>query len=410
MKLTRYKLQALKRLIFSLMIVLIYILGSNIYIPGIDSQAVSKLLHQTAGLSFAMSMTGFSIDHISLFSLGLGPWMSSMIIWRVVSVSKVFHIENLTQNQSYHIKYVLSIFLGVIQSTSIIFQVQLLGDAYNPINKVNLVLILVSGLSILIWLGNLNAIYGIGGPTIIILVSMLRSWPNRLLEPLMKNSNDVLTLSLYCMGVLLLLLLSFIIFRFYQGEHRLPLMHVMLDNSFSRESYIPIPTNPAGGMPFMYAFSVVLLPQYIFFILKNIYSKNNFLNNIYEQVQLDHLLGVFFLILSLIILTYGFSYVNIDYKELAENMKKSGDYFYNVYPGKNTERYLYHNISVMAGISAAFNSFIIGIPMIASVYWHGISVWVYFIPTWIILMILIREIIVQFSRYYHRNDYFSLLP
>lgn len=64
----------------------------------------------------------------------------------------------------------------------------------------------------------------------------------------------------------------------------------------------------------------------------------------------------------------------------------------------------------MAGVSAALNCLIIGLPMIAALYWPHISVWAYFVPTWLILMILMREITVQFSRYYHRNDYGAFIP
>ena len=72
----------------------------------------------------------------------------------------------------------------------------------------------------------------------------------------------------------------------------------------------------------MYAFSVVLFPQYILFMLKSWYKNNQFLNFLYEQVQLDHILGVILLLISLVLLTYGFAYVNIDYKEIADNLKK----------------------------------------------------------------------------------------
>lgn len=95
MSLTIYKQKAIKRLLFSLMIVLIYILGSNILIPGIDAQALSELSRKTAGLSFAMSMTGLSIDRLSLFSLGLGPWMSAMIFGEYLRSVKSFILKAL---------------------------------------------------------------------------------------------------------------------------------------------------------------------------------------------------------------------------------------------------------------------------------------------------------------------------
>lgn len=94
-----YKRSAIDRVFFSLFIILIYIIGSNIVLPGIDSTSLVNLLSNTPGLSLALSATGFSINRLSLFSLGLGPWMSTMILWRVLSVSKIFKLQTLTQRQ-----------------------------------------------------------------------------------------------------------------------------------------------------------------------------------------------------------------------------------------------------------------------------------------------------------------------
>ncbi len=184
--------------------------------------------------------------------------------------------------------------------------------------------------------------------------------------------------------------------------------HVMMDDEAASKAYLPIPTNPAGGMPFMFAFSIVLLPQYVIYFLKKQFD-SNILEQLYQEIQLDHLLGVSLLILSLVLLTYGFSYVNIDYKELSESLKKSGDYFSNVYPGKNTERFLFRQVSLMATIAAFTNAVIIGLPMILAIYFPEVSMWAYLIPTWMILMILIKEIKIQFSSLYHRNDYKAFL-
>src|SRR5699024_8472064 len=145
-----------------------------------------------------------------------------------------------TPQEHYSMEYIFSILLGLVHIFSIITQVRILGDVYKPIGNLSLALILVAGLAVLIWLGNLNTDYGIGGPTIIILVSMLRNWPARFLDPLVKNYHGIFTLLGWLLAFILLLLVSFMIFRFYQGERRLPLMHVMLDDRFSAQSYLPI--------------------------------------------------------------------------------------------------------------------------------------------------------------------------
>ncbi|QPS71754.1 accessory Sec system protein translocase subunit SecY2 [Lactococcus garvieae] len=399
-----YKRSAIDRVFFSLFIILIYIIGSNIVLPGIDSTSLVNLLSNTPGLSLALSATGFSINRLSLFSLGLGPWMSTMILWRVLSVSKIFKLQTLTQRQSYQIKFFISLLLGIIQSLSIISQVKIFVSSDNYY-FIEVVVILLCGLSVLIWLGNQNNERGIGGPTIIILVSMVRTWPSRVINAIPKTTDfGVLGIEIFFL-VSILLIVSYLIFRFYQGERRLSKLHVMLDNQYAKQSYLPIPINPAGGMPFMYAFSIVLFPQYFVYLLRINNPNNKFISTIYKQIQLSQLTGILLLCVCVGVLSYGFAYVNVDYKEISENMKKSGDYFSGVYPGKNTEKYLFHKVSYMATISALCNSLIIGIPMVMSLYWKELSTWAYFIPTWFILMLLVYEIKVQFTSLYYRNNY-----
>lgn len=401
-----YKKLTYKKVSFSLMIVLVYLLGMNIVVPGVNLDGLYQSLTGKANLGLMLSMTGLSLSRISLFSLGLGPWMSALIFWRVLTVTNLFHIKTLTNDQSYRIKFIISLLLATVQSFTIIAQAK----AFDPsatISNVALILILVTGLATLIWLGNLNTQYGVGGPTIIILVSILRSWPTKIFSEV-TSRGWLGTLTTLLPGLFLLMLGSYFIFRFYQGEKRLQINHVMIDDEVSSKAYLPIPTNPAGGMPFMFAFSIVLLPQYVFYLLNKQFPSPLF-EQLYQEIQLDHILGVLLLTLCLVLLTFGFSYVNIDYKEISESLKKSGDYFTNVYPGKNTERFLFRQVTIRATIAAFTNAIIIGLPMITAIYYPEVSMWAYLIPTWMILMILMNEIRTQVTALYHRNDYQAIL-
>lgn len=401
-----YKKLTYKKVSFSLMIVLVYLLGMNIVVPGVNLDGLYQSLTGKANLGLMLSMTGLSLSRISLFSLGLGPWMSALIFWRVLTVTNLFHIKTLTNDQSYRIKFIISLLLATVQSFTIIAQAK----AFDPsatISNVALILILVTGLAILVWLGNLNTQYGVGGPTIIILVSILRSWPTKIFSEV-TSRGWLGTLTTLLPGLFLLMLGSYFIFRFYQGEKRLQINHVMIDDEVSSKAYLPIPTNPAGGMPFMFAFSIVLLPQYVFYLLNKQFPSPLF-EQLYQEIQLDHILGVLLLTLCLVLLTFGFSYVNIDYKEISESLKKSGDYFTNVYPGKNTERFLFRQVTIRATIAAFTNAIIIGLPMIIAIYYPEVSMWAYLIPTWMILMILMNEIRTQVTALYHRNDYQAIL-
>lgn len=350
-----YKKKAFKRLRFSLLIVLVYIIGSNISVPGVNTKVFMNLMGNNPNLSFALGMTGLSLENFSLFSIGLGPWMSTLIFWRVLIVAKIFNLESMTASQSYRLKFFLAIGFGVIQSLGLLSQMGPIGPS-SVLSRWMLVFFLVTGLSIIIWLGNINKLYGYGGPTLIILINIMRQLPRKVIGQFSETSFNILNISLIIFSIASGIFILFLIFRFYQGERRLPLMHVMLEGSYSQNAYIPISTNPAGGMPYMYAFSMVLFPQYFLSLLGGGTSKYSVVRTLYTQFQLDHVGGVVLLVLTVVVLTFGFSYVNVDYKDLAERLRNSGDYFINVYPGKNTEQYIFHKVSIMATVGAVFNS------------------------------------------------------
>lgn len=396
-----YKRIALKRLSFSFLIAFIYILGSKILLPGINMNS----LNLSSSLSFAMSMTGMSIDKLSLFSLGMGPWMSTIILWRVVGLIKFLNVESLTKQQTHIIRISISALLGGIQSYMIISQVKTLDGTISPLV---LGMLLLTGAIVLVWLGDMNKQFGVGGPMVIILVAIIKTMISRVGQGVLLQTYSALTPIIILAFVALMLWASFLSFRFFQGERRLPFMHVMLDNRMIAESYYPLPVNPAGGLPFMYSFSVVLFPQYLISALLYFQPNNKILMGIYQNIKLTELPGVLLLILCVILLNYGFAYVNVDYKNIADNLQKNGDYFLNVYPGKNTEKFLFDIITRMATVSGIISILMVGAPMLCSIFWPGLSTWAYIIPTWMILLTLMDKIREEFLSIYNRNNYQTL--
>lgn len=401
-----YRRKAINRIYFSIFIVFIYILGCKIILPGIDMTNLKQTFGISPNLSFAMSMSGMNLDNFSLFSLGLGPWMSTLILWRVVGAIKFLNLKSLTLQQTHIIKIMLTILVGGIQSFMIISTIKNMEGTPSPWI---LVALLLTGALILIWLGDRNKKYGVGGSTVIILVAMIKGASGRIVQGASLLPNTLGTYIQIIIVGLFIVWISFYVFRFFQGERRLPLMHVMLDNKILAKSYFPVPINPAGGLPFMYSFSAVLLPQYIIFALLYFYPGNELLTSLYKNLRLNELPGVLLLMICVILLNYGFAFVNVDYKEISESMLKSGDYFMNVYPGRNTEKFLFDIIKRLATISGAINVLMIGGTMFIAIFWPNLSMWSYIIPTWMIMLTLMDKIREEFLAIYHRNDYEPLL-
>ncbi|GKQ42753.1 accessory Sec system protein translocase subunit SecY2 [Companilactobacillus sp. RD055328] len=399
-----YQKIAYKKILFTLFVTVIYIVGSNITLPGINAKPMLTLLTKNPNAAFSLQMAGMSLDRMSLFSIGIGPWMSALILWRALTAIKIPKIDNLTKKQSYMAKFFASMFFGAIQAAGLILQGNL--NEGSTTRLIMLMIILLSGVAVLIWLGNLNMHYGLGGATIIVMAGMSRGFIQRIRAEISTiKFDDYKTILILIAVIIGVIIFSVFTIFFINGQLRLPVKHIMLNNKYESESYLPISVNPAGGMPFMYAFTIVALPQYAISLLSIYYPDSQILSTVNYYLSQDNLPGIIFLILVVILLSYAFSFVNIDNKEIAENMKKSGDYFPNVYPGKNTEKYLHDKVMRVATVGTLFNVLVMGVPMLVGVVYQPIQEWAFLITMWSMWLILIQQILIQFVSLYGRGSY-----
>ena len=368
--------QLYKRIIWTLVIITIYILGRNISLIEVVPKEIENSSFSL--LKIASSATGGNINNLTLFSLGLGPWMSAMIIWRVITMNKNWKLDKLPKKTADKIQMNLTLVIGFIQALGIV-SVYDLNDSYLKIGDYKwptmfmLCLILTAGAFFLVWLSFRNTDLGLGNSVVIIMVGMMISWPAEILNFFLVGINNLDNATLiviwFLVGLLFILMITTIITE--TAEYRVPVNRIMLINK-RQKSYIPIKLNPAGGMPIMYAFTLMALFQYISLALKYFFPTNNGVIWFGKNIGLDSFLGVCIYIFILYSLTIGFAFINVTPDKLAENMQKSGDYIDNVRPGKDTEIYLSKIVSRLAKIGAAYIIIFTGLPMFLGVYVENI--------------------------------------
>ena len=159
-----------------------------------------------------------------------------------------------------------------------------------------------------------------------------------------------------------------IVVRVQRARYRIPVNKIMIHNRFKRYSYLDIQLNPAGGMPFMYAMSLVSIPQYSLLLLQVVLPKEAWIGEWISYFAIGQPIWVFTYIVVLFILGIAFAFVNMNSEEIAERMKKSGEYIYNIYPGEDTSRYLGKLIFRFAIIGSIYIVFMAGFPMLIVLY------------------------------------------
>ena len=344
------------KFLWTMFILITYMIGSAIPIPlgGTMAEAKSNYV-----LQLASNATGGDISNLTLLSLGLGPWMSSMIIWQVLVMIKPLGLGSLSERESGYLRNILILFLSIVQSIGIVLSFKMNVD-YET--KVGVVIMLIAGGFLTVWLAYLNAAKGVGGSMLIMLFKMITGVEQQLGETfkmLSKISNGKWIMALVALAILILVIMSVIMER---SEYRIPVTRVMINNDLNKDSYIPIKVNNGGGMAIMFAMSLFMIVNYLLQIIAHHFPVG-FLKTFAKGVSMYSFAGATLYVIVLFSLSIMFGFVNIDAGQIAEGLRNSGDYIKNVKPGKDTKRYLTKYVAFFSIVGSIYITLVAGGPL-----------------------------------------------
>lgn len=357
------------KMIWTLLIVMVYMIGRFLPVPTalITNEQLQQFGNHTIWQNLA-TVTGARISSLTLFSLGLSPWMTTVIIWRFFTVFNIF--KNQTQAQMYHYRMLLSIVIAAIQAFGLTASAQLLelpfmGVSGKEVSWFITIVILVVGSVVLTWLGNRNTVRGLGGMTMIILVNMILSFIENGIRFISEQSGfSFLLLGQLLIFAVIYSLLVLLTVTLYRGEYRIPIRRVALHTVYDQKSYLPIRVTPAGALPFMYGMTLMMLPAYLLSGLRSLYPTNDMLKVLSTQLSLTQVPGAIFYMFLLYVLSIGFAYYNYDSYDIARNMRNNGDYIEGIRPGRDTKDYIQKKVSSLAQFGACTVLLIGGLPLL----------------------------------------------
>ena len=352
---------AVKKGLGTLFLLFIYVLGSRITLPFIDLNSRDFLGGATAYLAFSTAITGGNLRSLSIFSVGLSPLMSSMILWQMFSFSKRLNLASGSSEVQDRRKMYLTLTIALIQSLALAVNLPI-KDNYNTLLVLLLnTTLLIAGTFFLIWLSDINSVIGVGGSIVILLTSMIIYIPQDIVQSIQKLGIPMwIIVILGAMGIVF----AYLIAIFYRARYRIPVNKIGLHSRFKRYSYFDIMLNPAGGMPFMYVMSLINLPTYLLLLLQ-LFDPGN---PVYQQITIQYAMGkplwIYTYIATLFVFSIAFAFINISGEQVAERMKKSGEYIYGIYPGEDTSKYINNLVFKFAIVGGIFNVLFAGLPML----------------------------------------------
>ncbi len=371
-----------KKILYTLFIIVIFRLGSNIFVPFLDMSAISNLISDESLLGFLDTMTGGSLSNGTLLAMSITPYINASIIIQLLAVA-IPALEKLQKEgdegrkRLNFITKITSLALAVLQAVGFYFLLRSKGavkytEGFDSIlAAVTIVICFVAGASLIIWLGDQINEKGIGnGISIILFAGIVARMPVAVFSLVQSMTADMKNAILVPIVAVIFVLMTGLVVLMTNAERRIPVQYakrvVGRKMYGGQSSYIPIKVAMAGVMPIIFAMSVMALPQTIcsFF---GIYGDGSSGNEFWEGFvrlfsQASWLYAVIYFVL---IIAFNYFYIAIQYNpvEIANNLKKNNGAIPGIRPGKPTSDFIMNSLSKISLIGAIFLAFIAIFPI-----------------------------------------------
>ena len=353
-----------KRLLFTLVVLVICRLGSQLPIPGIDTDTISQYLNSLLGDSFNLlnSFTGGSFESMSLFALNVTPYITASIIIQLLTIA-IPALEELYRDgedgrkKINNITRFVTLALSVLESAGLAigFGKQGLLSNYGPLIVMEMIVCLTAGSVFVMWLGEQITDKGVGnGISIILLCNIVSRMPSDLYNLYQKFMEGKQISNVIIAGVIIfLVIIGTIILTIIlnDAERRIPVQYSRKIQGGSQlgglGSTLPVKVNTANVMPIIFSSSLLQFPL----VIKQLVGANpkgtaGFIFNALNQSNWcnpDHWnwsIGLIVYLVLNVIFAYFYTSITFNPLEISNNMKKQGGYIPGVRPGKATVDYL----------------------------------------------------------------------
>ena len=341
-----------QRIIYTVLILCIYRLGTFIPLPGIDPVTLQSVMdtNQKGLLGMFNVFAGGAVSRMAIFALGIMPYISSSIIVQLLTgVSDYF--KNLKSQGELGRKKITQItrygtvLLGTIQAYGLSVGLETSANlVINPgaIFKLTTVITIVAGTVFLMWLGEQITQKGIGnGISLIIFSGIVAEIPRALVTTFeLGRTGAISTMIIILIFVLLVLTILFIVFM--ERALRKILINYPKRQMGSKmyggeSSFLPLKINSAGVIPAIFASALLLLPVTF---SRFDFSKNDFLMNISSYFTQGQPLYMLLYASGIIFFTFFYTSIVFNPKETADNLRKYGGFIPGIRPGESTEFYI----------------------------------------------------------------------
>lgn len=377
-----------QRILFVLGAIIVFRIGSFIPLPGIDPMVLETLAEQQKGTILDMfnMFSGGALKRLSLFALGIMPYISASIIMQLLSFT-VPALEQLKKEGepgrhkiTQYTRYatvVLATFQAIGISTAL--QGQMVGGSSLVVLQgmpfvISSVACLVTGTLFLMWLGEQVTERGIGnGISIIIFSGIVAGLPAAIGGSLeLVRTGEMNTLSILFLFSMALAVTAFVVFV-ERGQRRITVNYAKRQQGrkmyAAQSTHLPLKLNMAGVIPPIFASSIILFPA----TAGQWFGSNEgmgWLKDISSSLSPGQPLYILFYALAIIFFCFFYTAIVFNSKETADNLKKSGAFIPGIRPGEQTARYIDGVMTRLTLAGAIYITTVCLLPEFLILYWN----------------------------------------
>lgn len=365
-------------LVFTLFILIIVRLGSNIPTPGVDTARIGDFINNALGSSASNllnSLTGGSISQMALFALSVTPYITSSIIIQLLTIA-IPALEEMQKDgedgrkKMTAITRFVSVALAIIQSSGLAISFRNAGLLYSKsaLTVIIVIISLTAGCTFVMWLGERITERGIGnGISIILLINIVSRMPQdfmSLYEMFVKGKDVVHMVMAAAIIIAIVVLTTVLTILLNEAIRKVPVSYAQKiqgrKNVGGRQTHIPIKVNTGNVMPIIFASTLMSIPTIIinFFnirvenpvgakILEGL-NQNNWFRPGYPWAYI----GLAVYILLVLFFAYFYTSISFNPMEIANNIKRGGGFVPGIRPGKPTQDYLNNILNYIVVIGA----------------------------------------------------------
>jgi preprotein translocase subunit SecY len=365
------------KIMFTLMMIVIFRLGVHIVLPGIDPTNLKQGQSDNGILGMINAFSGGAFDQASIFALGIMPYISASIFMQLMTVlvpkfQKMQKEGDSGRKKINQYTRYLTVAVTALQASAYVSYLNQIHassmiPAYQAYFWLSTVVVLTAGTLFVMWMGEKITDKGLGnGTSLIIMIGILGRLPQSFVQELTAKSSRSGDILVFIIEIAILIAIIMGCILLIQGVRKVPVNYakqIVGNRQFTgARQFLPLKVNSAGVMPIIFAQAIMFLPTLV--TLGNRQSANS---QAISRIFTDHRDPYYMLIYSMVVIGFTFLYTALIFnpKQIADNLKQNNGFIPGVKPGQPTADYIGHIMDKITFPGAILLAFVGILPGIA---------------------------------------------